>query len=95
VLLRQPQVEKWLKPPQANLPDDAEIEGIRATLYQSPVGFDSIDEFDVPPAHVPRILFWFRPSKYVSRPPILPGDIPLGELKITTKWGETRVLKFY
>lgn len=95
LLLRQPQIRKRLNPPQANLPDDSEVERMRATLYQSPVGFHLIEEFDVPPEHIPRILFWFRPSTYEPQPPLLSGDTPLGELKITTTSGETRVFKFY
>jgi hypothetical protein len=33
VILRQPKIAKWLKPPQANLPEDSEIEMMRAALY--------------------------------------------------------------
>jgi len=71
-VLRQPRNEKRLQPPQANLPDDSEIKSMRATLYPSHIGFDRIDEYDVPPEHISRILFWFRPSKFESRPPIFP-----------------------
>ena len=95
VVLRLPDIQKWLRPPTASLPDDSEIQSLRAALYDSSVGFKPIDEFAVPPDHVSSILFWFRPSKYDKRPAMIPGDTPLGELKIITKTGGTRTITFF
>jgi hypothetical protein len=66
---RQSDFQKWLNPPQANIPEDSEIESMQATLNES-VGL--IDEFDVPKDHIPRILYWFRQSKKVQYRPLVP-----------------------
>jgi len=91
-LLRHPHFEKWLSPPQAKLPEDPEIESMQAIIYKT-VGLEQIDEFDVPPELIPRILYWFRQSKHLGYSPV-PSDL-LGKLKIKTKEGEIRTFTFY
>jgi hypothetical protein len=88
-----PGVRKWLNPPTLRLPNDDEIESLRATLYKSQLAFGT-PEFTVPPEHVPRIMAFFRPAHYAARPSISPNDL-LGELKITDRRGETTVIRFY
>ena len=94
LLFRLTEFQKWTTPPVANLPEDADVESLTASLRGSEVGFEPIPEFAVPPVHIARILFWLRPSKYERRPPIFPNDL-LGELKITTKHGEVIAIKFF
>jgi hypothetical protein len=89
-----PEVLKRKTPPVANLPEDADVEKLTASIRSTQVGFDPVPEFAVPPGHIPRILFWLRPSEYVREPPIFPEDL-LGELKITTKHGEVVAVKYY
>jgi len=92
VVVRQPRFQKWLNPPQANLPEDSEIESMQMTIDNS-VYFDKIDEFHVPPEHIPRILYWFRQSTYTQLRPFA-SDL-IGRLQITTRQGETRTFTFY
>jgi hypothetical protein len=95
LLFRSPAFQKWLNPPVAYLPDDADIQSMRATLYESEFGSRAIPEFAVPPAHIPRILFWFRPSKYVAHPPIFLNHDVMGKLIVTTQQGKTTEITFY
>jgi hypothetical protein len=74
--------------------DDSDIAGMRAALDESHL-FKSLPAFSVPTDHIPRILFWFRPSRYVKQPPILPWEGPIGALTISTRQGDTVNLKFY
>jgi hypothetical protein len=51
----------------------------------------------VPPAHVPRILSWFKPAKYTrdaAHIPNLSRDV-LGQLEIATKQGDRVAIQFY
>jgi hypothetical protein len=92
VLLRQPTIEKWLHPPQVNLPEDSEIMSMRASFLGE--GSEGIDEFDVPPEHIPRILYWFRNSSYHPNMNVKINPL-LGRLKINTREGQTRVFTYY
>jgi hypothetical protein len=81
-------------PPGAGIPDESQIESVRASLAKSDLGFEKIPEFTVPSTDVPKILDWLRPGTYEKAPPLVPNLI-VGTLTIKTKQGKTINVTIY
>jgi hypothetical protein len=81
-------------PPALALPADDEVVEMRASFRLAPAG-RVVNQFVVPPDHVPRILEYLRPAAHV-REPLPPGRLgELGEVAIRTKSGRVLWLWFY
>jgi hypothetical protein len=89
-----PRVQKWYRPPVAELPSADDVAEMRASLLESQVGFPPTPEFVVPAEHVPVILRWLQPGEYVPDPPIFPHD-ELGSIWIKTRTGREVRLRLY
>lgn len=87
--------QKWRNPPVLVVPADEVVVEVRASLRASQIGFEMIPEFVVPPEHVPIILAWIRPAKYIRNPWELQFLDELGEVVIGTKNGRELRMRFY
>src|SRR5262249_17728161 len=71
-ITRTPSFRRGSRPPTLAAPPDEEVVEVRASLREAEIGFRETPEFVVPAEHVPLVLRWLRPPRYVPRPPIFP-----------------------
>jgi hypothetical protein len=79
VLVRSPRFQKWYRPPVLVLPEADEIAEMRARAFHVEAWpwTEATQEFVVPPAHVPHLLHWLRPSQYAGYEFSVNADNPI------------------
>jgi hypothetical protein len=97
VVSRWDRIQRWYRPPTADLPDVNEIVELRAQVWASGSRGQwetGVPETVVPPTLVPRIWLRFEGAEYLADPPVSKGE-PLGELVATTRRGQVVRITFY
>lgn len=82
-------------PPALAIPADDEIAEVRASLYDSALGFKEIPEFVVAPEHVPIILGHLRPAEYIRDRWNLEMLPEVGHVAIRSRDGSELKIRFF
>jgi hypothetical protein len=82
--------DRFLEVP--SIPEETEIKGITARLYNSPTSLPDLPEFEVPAEHVSTILQSLRPARRDPSPMRRQG---MGYLRLVRKGGKPAYVQLY